>query len=60
VKLETRAVDVAAAGVVAVEELVSTPSPEVSGLVLRIVKDGDGLAIVDEVSLRPPLETVTR
>jgi hypothetical protein len=55
VKLETRAVEVAA-GVVGVEALVATPSLEVDGLVLRVVKEGDGVAIVDEISLRAPRE----
>jgi len=41
-------------GVFALEELVSTPSLEVSGLALRLVKEGEGTAIVDEVSLSLP------
>jgi hypothetical protein len=41
-------------GVFAVEELVSTPSLEVSGLVLRVVKEGSGTAVVDEVTLARP------
>jgi hypothetical protein len=41
-------------GVFELEELISTPSLEVSGLALRAVKQGDGTAMVDEVSLSAP------
>jgi hypothetical protein len=38
-------------GVFLLEELISSPSLEVSGLALRLVKEGQGTAMVDEVSL---------
>jgi hypothetical protein len=43
--------------VFAVEELISTPSLEVSGLALRVVKDGEGLAMIDEITLGEPAVT---
>jgi hypothetical protein len=49
--VDTRGFEVDDRGVFELEELVSTPSLEVSGLALRIVKDGEGMAIVDEVTL---------
>jgi hypothetical protein len=49
--VDTRGFEVDQSGVFALEELVSTPSLEVSGLALRIVKDGEGMAIIDEVHL---------
>ena len=52
--VDTRSFEVRRAGVFLLEELVSTPSLEVSGLALRVVKDGDGLAVVDEVFLAAP------
>lgn len=52
--VDTRAVVVAEEGVFALEELVSTPSLEVSGLVLRLIKEGDGVAVIDEVTLTEP------
>jgi hypothetical protein len=52
--VDTRGFEVAESGVFALEELVSTPSLEVSGLALRIIKDGEGTAIVDEVALGEP------
>jgi hypothetical protein len=52
VLVATRGVDVEREGVHAIEALVSTPSLEVTGLVLRIIKEGDGRAIVDEIALR--------
>lgn len=51
VLVDRRSSAVEESGVFFLEELVSTPSLEVSGLVLRAVKDGDGTAILDEVSL---------
>jgi hypothetical protein len=54
VAVDTRAVAIEDAGVFALEELVSTPSLEVSGLVLRVVKEGEGVAVIDEVSLTEP------
>jgi hypothetical protein len=55
-----RGIAVGASGVFAIDEQVSTPTPEVSGLVLRIVKDGEGRAIIDEISLREPIAEVSR
>ncbi len=52
--VDSRGFDVSESGVFALEELVSTPSLEVSGLALRIVKDGDGMAIIDEINLTDP------
>lgn len=52
--VDERATSIDRRGVFELEELVSTPSLEVSGLALRIVKDGDGTAVVDEVSLAAP------
>ena len=52
--VDTRGFDVNERGVFELEELISTPSLEVSGLALRVVKEGDGTAIVDEVSLLEP------
>jgi hypothetical protein len=54
VLIDRRGSAVERSGVFALEELVSTPSLEVSGLVLRVVKDGDGVAMVDEMSLSLP------
>jgi hypothetical protein len=54
VLLATRGFDVTPRGAQAIKMLVAVPSLEVSGLVLRIIKDGDGRAVVDEVSLREP------
>ena len=54
--VDQRATSIDQRGVFELEELVSTPSLEVSGLALRIVKDGDGTAVVDEVSLAAPGE----
>ena len=51
--LDTRPVEIDQTGVFALEKLVSTPSLAVDGLTLRVIKDGDGSAIVDEVSLEP-------
>jgi hypothetical protein len=51
IRVDSRGSAVEESGVFALEELVSTPSLEVSGLVLRAVKDGEGAAILDEVSL---------
>lgn len=58
--VDTRGFEVEDSGVFALEELVSTPSLEVSGLALRIVKDGEGTAIVDEVTLGQPAVEVTQ
>lgn len=52
--VDTRAFEVEERGVFALEELLSTPSLEVSGLALRIVKEGEGTAMVDEVALTDP------
>jgi hypothetical protein len=52
--VDTRGFEVDDSGVFALEELVSTPSLEVSGLALRIVKDGEGMAMVDEIALTDP------
>ena len=52
--IDSRAFDVSESGVFAIEELVSTPSLEVSGLTLRVVKDGQGIAMIDEISLTDP------
>jgi len=49
--VDQRATSVDDRGVFELEELVSTPSLEVSGLALRVVKDGEGTAMVDEVFL---------
>jgi hypothetical protein len=54
VLVDTRGFTVDQRGVFELEELISTPSLEVSGLALRAVKDGDGTAIVDEVSISDP------
>ena len=54
VVIDTRTVQVEEEGVFALEELVSTPSLEVSGLVLRVIKEGDGMAVIDEVTLTGP------
>jgi len=51
VLLDTRPVETDQRGVFTLQKLVSTPSLAVDGLVVRVVKDGAGLAIVDEVSL---------
>jgi hypothetical protein len=51
VLLDTRPVELDQHGVFAVKKLVSTPSLAVDALVFRIVKDGPGEAIVDEVGL---------
>jgi len=45
--------------VFALAELVSTPSLEVSGLALRIVKDGEGMAVIDELVLSDAALEVT-
>jgi hypothetical protein len=55
--VDTRAFDLDDSGVFAVEELISTPSLEVSGLALRVVKDGEGLAMIDEITLGEPAVT---
>jgi hypothetical protein len=49
--IDTRPVVVEQSGVFLLRQLVSTPSPEVDGLRLRIVKSGSGRIIVDEVAL---------
>lgn len=49
--VDTRSFEVEDSGVFALETLVSTPSLEVSGLVLRVVKDGEGMAVIDEITL---------
>lgn len=54
VRVDTRAVPVGDEGVFALEELVSTPSLEVSGLVLRVIKEGSGMAVIDQVTLTEP------
>ena len=54
VPIDTRSVEVVDEGVFALEELVSTPSLEVSGLVLRLIKEGEGVAVIDEVTLTEP------
>ena len=59
VLVDTRGFEVDESGVFALEELLSTPSLEVSGLALRIVKEGDGLAIIDEINLTDPVVEVT-
>jgi hypothetical protein len=51
--LDTRPVEIDRTGVFALKKLVSTPSLAVDGLVLRVIKDGSGNAIVDEVKLEP-------
>jgi hypothetical protein len=51
--LDTRPVELDQTGVFALKKLVSTPSLAVDGLVLRVIKDGAGSAIVDEVALEP-------
>ncbi|HEU5060153.1 MAG TPA: hypothetical protein VFU21_26660 [Kofleriaceae bacterium] len=53
--VDTRGFDVEERGVFALEELLSTPSREVSGLALRVVKEGEGIAMIDEVSLTEPV-----
>lgn len=55
VLIDSRTTPVDEGGVFAMEELVSTPSPEVTGLALRIIKEGSGTAIVDEVTLLAPV-----
>ena len=57
--VDTRGFEVDDRGVFELEELVSTPSLEVSGLALRIVKDGEGMAMVDEIALGDPVAEVT-
>ena len=57
--IDTRGFEVEESGVFALEELLSTPSLEVSGLALRIVKDGEGIAMIDEVKLTDPVVEVT-
>ena len=52
--VDTRGFDVDQHGVFGLDTLVSTPSLEVSGMALRVIKDGDGTAIVDEVNLTEP------
>jgi hypothetical protein len=54
VLIDTRVTRVEADGVFALAERVSTPSLEVSGLALRVIKEGDGVAVVDEVALLEP------
>ncbi|HUS65937.1 MAG TPA: hypothetical protein VMZ28_15400 [Kofleriaceae bacterium] len=54
VRVDTRTVPVDDEGVFALEELVSTPSLEVSGLVLRVIKEGNGMAVIDQVTLTEP------
>jgi hypothetical protein len=54
VLIDSRAFDIDREGVFALEELISTPSLEASGLILRVVKDGAGTAIIDEVFLSEP------
>lgn len=56
----TRGFTVGESGVFALEKRISTPTPEVNGLVLRIVKEGRGRAVVDEVTIRERLEEVAR
>jgi len=54
VLIETRGFDVARTGVFRLEELVSAPSLEVSGAVIRVIKDGTGRALIDELYLTIP------
>lgn len=49
--VDTRGFSVDDRGVFELEELISTPTLEVSGLALRVIKEGDGTAMIDEVSL---------
>ena len=49
--VNTRGFSVNDRGVFELEELISTPTLEVSGLALRVIKEGDGTAMIDEVSL---------
>ena len=53
--VDTRGFEVEDSGIFALEELLSTPSLEVSGLALRIIKEGDGIAMIDEVKLSDPV-----
>ena len=57
--VDTRGFEVEESGVFALAELVSTPSLEVSGLALRIVKDGEGMAVIDELVLSDAALEVT-
>jgi hypothetical protein len=52
--LDTRAVPVVASGTFRLETQVATPSLEAEGLVLRVIKEGSGRAIVDELVLGAP------
>ena len=47
----SRGFNVDRTGVLHFQELISTPSLEVSGVVIRIVKDGTGTAVLDEIHL---------
>jgi hypothetical protein len=53
VLIASRGFDVDRSGTFALAHLVSTPSNEVSGVVIRLIKEGSGTAIVDEVHLAP-------
>ena len=55
IALESRSFDVTQRGVFALEELVSTPSLEATGVVVRVVKDGTGRLILDELFLSKPV-----
>jgi hypothetical protein len=52
--LDTRTVPVARSGVFRLETQVATPSLEASGLVIRVIKEGSGRAIVDKLVLAAP------
>lgn len=49
--VDIRPVEIDQTGVFRLRKLVSTPSLAVDGLVFRVVKDGQGEAIVDEIAL---------
>lgn len=58
--VDSRGFAVDQSGVFALEELISTPTLEVSGLALRVIKDGEGTAIVDEIFLTDPAVEVVQ
>jgi hypothetical protein len=55
VLLDSRGFDVGRSGVFLLDELISAPSLEASGAVIRVVKDGTGQAILDELFLSIPV-----
>jgi hypothetical protein len=53
--IESRGFDVSRVGVFSLAELVSSPSLEASGAVIRVIKEGTGQALLDELYLTTPV-----